>query len=346
MKRSPVIAFGILGIVAAVFLPFVLVLLHPSLAGFIHRQTAYGSISEEVTEGCSTDLERTMAVMAYVHLHEAHLSDWTLARDRDVLHDLVRNVGWCDQQSNAMAHLLLPLGIDARMVMFPCHTFAEVIVHGRPLLFDPTYNSYFLDRYQPDSIAGLDDLLTDPQAIVTRHGQDMAGYEQRDILTCGRHRSWTLLSSSMTGGRGLLSYILGLFHSIGGKPYSNALNRWYLFVRHHGDSMLRARCLHLFGERAEAQRIYAADGSLPAQFFLFQALVETGQYERAAEVLEQFTQIAAAQVAHNVEDAYCTEVMKDYTVKLRSLSGSELKRLFKLDDDGLQNLFRFLDTLE
>jgi len=343
MKRNLLTYSLLLGLVGVVVLPFLLAL-HPAVGGFLHKQLAYSFIGAELTDGCTTDHERTMAVMAYVYLHETHLSDWSLAEDRDVLHDLVRNVGWCDQQSNAMAHLLLPLGIDARMVMFPCHTFAEVDMGGRPMLFDPTYNNHFFIQDAADSIASLDDLLHRPPKLMTRHGQDMEGYERKDVLTCGNPVQWKWLSSSISGGRKLLSGLIGTYFAIGGKPFAQTFNRWYLFIHPNGmNPLFDARCLHLFGQQEKAIAAYTEDGSLAARFFLFQALVEEGRYDEALLAMDTFHEFASD---HRGADYYYSEVMEDYTAKLQSLQGGELRLLFNLDSEGLQELFQFLERLQ
>jgi len=343
MKRNTLIYAALTAFIAIVVLPFALAI-HPALGGFLHRQLAYRFISTELTDGCTTNHERTMAVMAYVHLHETHLSDWSLAEDRDVLHDLVRNVGWCDQQANAMAHLLLPLGIDARMVMFPCHTFAEVHLAGRPVLFDPTYNSYFFIQDTPDSIAILNDLLNRPKQLMTRHGQDMEGYPRKDVLTCGNPVQWKWLSSSMTAGRRIFTGLIGAYHTIGGRPFAQTFNQWHLLIHPNTlNPLFDARCLHLFGQRKKAIAAYTEDGSLAARFFLFQALVEEARYDEALTAMDAFLELADQ---YSGADHFYTEVFVDYTAKLQSMQGDELRLMFDLDDDGLKMLFRFLDQLD
>lgn len=341
MKTKHLLISVTTGLMVLALLPFALIALHPALAGFIHRQTIYRFISSEVAKGCGSDMERTMSVMAWVHLHETRLNDWSLAEDRDVLHDLVRNVGWCDQQSNAMAHLLLPLGIDARMVMFPCHTFAEVRVDGRPLLFDPTYNSYFFIHGSADSIATLADLRSRPDALMTRHGLDMDAYPRNDVRTCGRPQLWTWLPESTSVWRKAVIHMLQAYLAVGGGSCARALDHWYFTIHSRTEPPLyRARCLQLLGQSEEAMEVYRADGSLVAAFFLFQTLVEAGRYEEALQALNSFRETPSAP-----EHAYYTEVMQDYLLKLQSLNGSELSQLFRLDGDGLSRMIAFLGML-
>lgn len=343
MKRRFLTCSVLLALAGAIFLPFFLAF-HHALGNFLHRQLAYTLIGAELTEYCTTDHERTMAVMAYVYLHETHLSDWSLAKDKDVLHDLIRNVGWCDQQANAMTHLLLPLDIDARMVMFPCHTFAEVNLGDRPLLFDPTYNNHFIIQNETDSIATLNDLLYSPKKLITRHGQDLEGYERKDILTCGNPVQWKWLSSSISSGRKILSGLIKMYFVIGGQPFAQTFNQWYLLI--HPNTLnprFDTRCLHLFGQRDRAIAAYSEDGSLAAQFFLFQALVEEGRYDEALLSRDTFRELASD---YRGADSYYSEVMEDYTAKIFSLSGGELRLLFQLDTKGLDNFFLFLERLE
>lgn len=343
MKLRSILVFAIAGLLLAALLPFALIAVHPALAGFVHRQTTYRFISSEVTTGCKSDMDKTLAIMAYVHLHETSLDDWRFSEDRHVLHDLVRNIGRCDQQANAMAHLLLPLGIDARMVMFPCHSFAEVRIDGSSLLFDPTFNSFFLISGDRNSLATLSDLLHRPRELITRHGLDMEAYPRKKVLSCGRPMIWTWLSEPMAGSRLFMTKFIGLYHRIGGTPFVLAINSWYsLFHVQESDKLLIARHLHLLSEQEQALRIYASlKGSIPA-FFQFQALVETGRYTEAEQQLAVLRDLAEADRSEN---QYYRDVVKDYLGKLQSLSGAELKTLFQLDDDGLTRMIEFLESI-
>ncbi len=341
MKRRPILTFIIATLLLAALLPFVLIAVHPALAGFIHRQTIYRFISSEVTAGCASDMDKTLAIMAYVHLHETHLDDWKFSEDVHVLHDLVRNIGRCDQQANAMAHLLLPLSIDARMVMFPCHSFAEVRLNGTPRLFDPMFNSFFMISGEKDSIATLSDLLQRPEELITRHGMDMETYPRRKVLSCGRPMVWTWLSEPMGGSRSLVLKIIGLYHRLLGDAFVLALNDWYSVI-HRPDMFIKARYIHLLSEQEEALDIYASlDGLIPA-FFRFQALVEMGRY---AEAEQQLAALRALAEADRSDRQYYRDVVTDYVSKLQSLSGAELKRLFRLDDDGLTRMLGFLESI-
>jgi hypothetical protein len=322
--------------------PFALLPLHEELAGFLHRQLAYRVIADRVTQDATTDMERVLAIMAFVHLNEAQPDDWGLAEDRHVLHDLARHVGWCDQKANAMAHLLMPISISAHMVMFPCHTFAEVVVDGRSLLFDPKHNSYFFERGMPGQLASLTELLSRPQDLMTRHGEDMVAYEDADILTCGRPNHWTTPEETLSPTKKLLDRWMGLAFRIGGHGYAQAINRWYLRIApDKEDNVYTARMLDLFGENDEAKKGLSTLTGNRAVFFLFKLQVETGDYLNAPATLKKMD----ARPSDKTDVLYAM-VMTDYLTKLGTMEGSELMRLFGTDEVGINDLFDLLDGPE
>lgn len=342
MRKTIITLLAVLVVSLPLTGPFALAPMNNQLAGFLHRQLAYRVIGERVMRDAKTDMERVLAVMAFVHLNEAQPDDWGVAEDRHVLYDLIRHIGWCDQKANAMAHLLMPAGISAHMVMFPCHTFAEVVVNGRSLLFDPLHNTYFFERGAADQVASLTELLSRPQDMLTRQGVDMNSYKERDILTCGRPRHWTSPEEALSTSKRLLDKWMGLAFRIGGQSYARAFNRWYLRIAPEvDDDLYRSRLLDIFMERDEAQNRYAALTGNRALFFLFKLQVETGDYLNAPAALKKMD----ARPSDKTDVLYAM-VMTDYLTKLGTMEGSELMRLFGTDKVGINDLFDLLDGPE
>jgi hypothetical protein len=349
MRKPFVVIVGLLLLWAIT--PFLLVAVHPSIAGFLHRELAYRVISDRLTIGLTTDLEKTRAVMTYVHLNEAQLEDWSWAEDRDVMHDLVRGIGWCDQKANAMAHLLEKQGVAARMVMFPCHTFAEVRIDGAMKLFDSEYNCHFFLKDSPDEIATLQDLQERSLELMTSSGLEFSAYEKKAVITCGNARPWTFLDEQRPLGKRMLIGLLNGHVALGGMGFASALQEWYFAVSSDAEKAnatetqhFRARCMDLLGRTGVALELYKRDRTMRAQYFLFKAQLETGVFEKARRTYSASKAMLAANVAD--EHGYYSEVQRSYISKLQQLNRKELMAVYGFSAEELEELFRLLDNLE
>jgi len=345
MRKPIVLLLGLLILWA--FAPFIIAF-HPAAGGFLHREMAYRVISDRITDRDTTAQEKADAIMAFVYLNETQLPDWALAQDVDVLQDLVRNIGWPDQKTNAMVHLLDKQGIDARMVLFPCHAFAEVEIDGALKLFDPAFNGHFFVNDAQEERAGLADLLHRPERVMTSRGTKFEDHEKAEVLTCGNAQQWDFLSETRSTGRKLLGKLLYGHIAVFGNWFVWAFQDWHLFLL--GDETplansnhYRARCLDLLGRSEQAMEIYAADSSSWGRYFLFKAQVERGEYERARKT---FMDARAAFFASEInEDTHYAAVQRDHITKLQQMDGKKLMEVYRLSETELIALFELLDLL-
>lgn len=340
MKRFVYFVALLMAMAAA---PCILLSVHEGFSGFVHRQLAYRVIAQHITEPGDDALTKVKDVMAYVHLNEAELGDWSLSEDVHVLHDMVNHIGWSDQKANAMAHLLHPVGVDARMVLFPCHSFAEVQVENRLLLFDPDGNQYFFDRDMPDQIAGLEAVLRRSQELMTSSGTDWEGYAHSNVADCGLFQRYDFPGNGMPLHKRMAAATVGLLHRLGGIGLARSFNNWHL-ARYHSSveqEFYRIRCHQLFNDAPDAASLYGQMTGERARFFQFRSLVETGDMVKAHEVLIDFQRMTSN---GPVEDARYITVMQDYLTKLRLMDGSQLMRTLNLSESQLRDLFHMLDV--
>jgi hypothetical protein len=103
----------------------------------VARHNLINDLSRKVTSPWHSDMDKAMALMVYVHLEEASPDVHTVAMDADVVTDLMRGIGYCDQKSNLLMQLLHEQGIEARMLMYRRHTVCEAMLDGRWVLLDP-----------------------------------------------------------------------------------------------------------------------------------------------------------------------------------------------------------------
>jgi len=95
--------------------------------------------------------DTTEALNSWIYVNEEQSLLWMKedAIDKNCLFDLVRGIGWCDQKSFLLTKLLAIKGIEAKSIIFPCHTFVQV----GDKYYDPTFNK--TEYYQGNCIEGV-----------------------------------------------------------------------------------------------------------------------------------------------------------------------------------------------
>lgn len=142
----------------------------PRLRDHAYRELAYRVIADEATRNAGDELQVVDALHRFVSEHETALTG-AAPVDATVLDDLVRGVGFCDQQSWALSTLLAVKGIPATMLMLrgrdeiSRHSVTSVYVAGQWRIVDPLYDLVFFTAGKP---ATFDDLSrADRRAVVT-----------------------------------------------------------------------------------------------------------------------------------------------------------------------------------
>jgi len=173
--------------------PFLLVLANGNLAHYLHKELAYRYISQRITENCKNDFEKVVILNSFIFLNEEQNAPFIDVVDNSVYFDLVRHIGWCDQKANGLVHLLEKQNIKARIVMFPCHSIAEVWIDNIPRFFDPMFNCYFVYENDRERIATLEEVLNDNDKLIMSNGDTFSEYGGQAITTCGNYRNWSIL---------------------------------------------------------------------------------------------------------------------------------------------------------
>ena len=158
-----VAGLGVLGALASVLA----VVASQPLRDYLYRDLSYILITKRIV-GDERDPER-MALRLNEYVAENVYPGGGAVIDFNSWNDLVRGIGWCDQDAWTLSTLLATRDISGRMVFLegeggrPQHTVAEVLLDGEWRVFDPLYD--FTYR-RGDVLATFDQLAADPSATV------------------------------------------------------------------------------------------------------------------------------------------------------------------------------------
>ncbi|GAH72920.1 unnamed protein product, partial [marine sediment metagenome] len=210
-------------------LPFFLILANGNLANYLHKELAYRYISNKVTENCKNDLEKILILNSFIFLNEEQNAPFIDVVDNSVYFDLVRHIGWCDQKANGLVHLLEKQKVKARIVMFPCHSVAEVWIDNVPRFFDPMFNCYFVYENDTERIATLEEVLNDNDKLIMSKGDGFSEYGGRAITTCGNYKNWSILIDTKPLYKKMLSKTTDFYYYIGG-DFSVMFFKTFIFL--------------------------------------------------------------------------------------------------------------------
>lgn len=125
----------------------------------VARHGVISELSQELTDGQRSETDKALALMVFIHLAEASPQDHTLAIDADVVTDLMRGIGYCDQKSNLLMQLLAEQGIGSRLLMFERHTVCEVRIDGHWAMLDPERCDMFFPVDKSSSPLGYQEFM-------------------------------------------------------------------------------------------------------------------------------------------------------------------------------------------
>ena len=155
------VAIACAGVVAVCFAP-------TPLRDRLYREVSYQYVANQVTAGAANETERILRIFDFVH-QEVNVAGAEVVDDSP-WNDLIRGIGWCDQQSWDFATLLSKQNIHARFAMLrkasgvSPHTVAEVKIGDRWALFDPLNGLYY--RKPDGTFATLEEVVGDQALII------------------------------------------------------------------------------------------------------------------------------------------------------------------------------------
>lgn len=164
MKTIKIISFSGLFIIFFLSVPF-LFLFNKKLAYYSYKEVVYRIIINNTVGREKEPKKISLLLLDYFHYYLFTPVEAVVV-DKDVYHDLIRGIAWCDQRSWAMSTFLGKLGIDSRMVMarnpegVSNHTVLEVLIDKKWRFFDPMYG--FIAEDNNGELASYEDICHDP----------------------------------------------------------------------------------------------------------------------------------------------------------------------------------------
>lgn len=156
-----VAGLGVFGVLAAI----AAVVASAPLRDYLYRDLSYILITDRIV-GDETDPER-IAVRLNEYIAESLYPSGGAVIDFNSWNDLVRGIGWCDQDAWALGTLLATRDIHGRMVFLEGgrleHTIAEVQLDGKWRVFDPLFDLTFRGG---EGLATFDELTADPRTTI------------------------------------------------------------------------------------------------------------------------------------------------------------------------------------
>jgi hypothetical protein len=308
LKRQRVFLLGLAAVLLLVASPPLAILAAPKrLRDHAYRELAYRVIADDATKHATNELQIVDALHRFVSAHETAM---TGARpiDATVLDDLVRGVGFCDQQSWGLSTLLAAKRIPGVMLMLrgkdpiSRHSVTSVYVAGNWRIVDPLYDLvFFTPAKQPET---FDDLsradrrasLTSPKLpAVARH--EPAFLEWYFALFDPVHAPIRWHPDAKDAKRRLVSTVMTLYLALGSGFAHRFQDEWLRRQSYESpevELLIRARHYDLFARRdlalASYRRLIAeypySSHAEDGLYFLARLRSDQGRWSEAVETYD------------------------------------------------------------
>jgi tetratricopeptide (TPR) repeat protein len=307
-KSHRIFLIGLLALVVLFATPPLALLAAPKrLRDHAYREMAYRVIANEATRDATDELQIVESLLAFVSEHETSLTG-AAPIDATVLDDLVRGIGFCDQQSWGLSTLLAAKGIPAVMLMLrghdeiSRHSVTSVYVAGKWRIVDPLYDLVFFA--QPKEPASFEDLarpdrraaLTGPKrAAIQRY--DPAFLQRYFALFDPVHAPVRWHPDTKDAKRRVVSKVMNLYLRMGNGfayRFQDAWLRGQSYETPEAELFLRARHYDLFSRRdlalAHYRRLIAeypnSSHAEDGLYFMARLLSDQGRGSEAVEAYD------------------------------------------------------------
>jgi len=257
---------------------------------------AYHRVADRVVD--NTELTKTEVVgnlNSWVYVNEEQNLPWmgvgdSSAIDYTCLFDLVRGIGWCDQKAFLLTKLLAIKGIEARSILFPCHTFTVVYINEEERYYDPAFNCEVIlkgGRYTVKSGDYSGDCVNNYSPNLSISNMSYLSSVHNLIYRCysKQYIDWWLELYSLRKGSNLMD-----IHK------ASSVSDYYL--NEYSDAeffpIYKARLYQLFGLYDRAEAIYKATTGRFYDEAVFYMVV-LGLDTNNPDIVEKYVEIAQAE---------------------------------------------------
>lgn len=218
-------------------LPFGFQLGPQKIRDYTYRELTYRVIANTVTKKTENDLAIAKSIHTFINRH-VHVVSNSPVIDESPFFDLVRGIGWCDQQSWGMRELLAKKGIPAKLLMLngydsiSHHSVAEVYLNGQWVVFDPLNNLIFYNLN--GEIASFKDIQQGEinyDAFKNKDNNFANNYLKLYEAKYPPHRYKPL--ALRDGTRKAVSGIIDFYYALFGKHFANSFQDLYLIRTEH-----------------------------------------------------------------------------------------------------------------
>ena len=141
--------FGLIGILSVLifFGPFITLFGPARLRDYVHKELVYKVITSRLAKKDASPKKKALALFEYVHTHLFSIKAKVI--DEHPLNDLIRGIGWCDQQANTLITLARKARINGHLIFLrgydriSHHSVCELFIDGKYCIFDPYFGFVF-----------------------------------------------------------------------------------------------------------------------------------------------------------------------------------------------------------
>ncbi|MEN6348217.1 MAG: hypothetical protein ABFD08_02315 [Syntrophomonas sp.] len=161
--RFNVVILILIAVAAILVSPLIIAFLPKSISEYAYRDLTYLHLSNRLISNDLSEQERAEVLFKYVAAN-IYAHEGFQAVDCNPFNDLIRGIGWCDQQALLLNTLLNKQNIKSRLRDVQHHTCGEALIGDKWVLLDPYAGSIYYNK-GTRVMASIDEIVQGEQLL-------------------------------------------------------------------------------------------------------------------------------------------------------------------------------------
>ena len=224
-RRLKIIILILIAVIAILILPLIITFLPKSVSEYAYRELTYLHLSNSLITNDLSEQEKVETMFKYVAINiYAHEGFKTV--DCNSFNDLIRGIGWCDQQAFVLNTLLNKQNIQSRLRDVQHHTCGEALLGDKWVLLDPYAGSIYYIKGTSE-MASLDEIIRGEQLEYSLFKLNIPDVQVLYVPWEGRYREGISPEYSDYAHKSVLKKAIEMDIRLGYALYGKKYAFWY-----------------------------------------------------------------------------------------------------------------------
>ena len=220
-------------VITLIVMPFLTFLGPHRLSEFCFKELCYRIVADKVANNLIFEEQKVLSLCDWVHKNVVPRDFAGACIDIDPCNDMIRGIGWCDQQSNTLITLARKQGMLGQLIFLrgytpvSTHSVCAIFLDGKFRIFDPYFNAVYRHK-ETQEIATFQQLQDDFDAYIEPKLIKEQEPGQHKRLYGKEYPPDHFLTNTQSGVRKALTFMMECYCKVFGRLFSRTYIGIYL----------------------------------------------------------------------------------------------------------------------